>query len=199
MWSNLVTALRDQAHDLQYESTEILEYLQRVQDLEQGIVEEAEAEAEAVELEDDEPEAPTQDMLLDASNFEQVEKSDEVWLVEFGSEKCGSCQQFHPRWLGMVQQVGNTVHTGHVVIDRPAGMDVAIKYGVLNAGIPHVALFNRKGMPPTSLMAGELADVPTLVASLNDHVADLPVGQGGAKIKRYASPPGPGAGGKDEL
>ena len=48
MWSNLVTALRDQAHDLQYESPEILEYLQRVQDLEQGMMEEA--ETDVVEL-----------------------------------------------------------------------------------------------------------------------------------------------------
>jgi hypothetical protein len=113
-----------------------------LEDAFEGEYEEEEAEVEEEQKENED------DIWLDISNFEEmVENSPHVWLVEFGSGLCGSCKEFHPTWKSIVKR-NPDVRTGHVVIDDAKGMDVALKWGVMDGGIPSVQLFGRKGMPP---------------------------------------------------
>lgn len=84
---------------------------------------------------------------IDPEKFsEQVVGDDKVWLVEFFSSMCGSCQEFSPTWKKIVHKA-KTVMKGEVNIDTPKGMALAQKLGALDEGIPNVRMFSRMGDP----------------------------------------------------
>ena len=89
--------------------------------------------------------AQARTVIIDEDNFERrVANSGLVWAIEFSSTSCGSCTEFKPRWKeGAAQLEANGVRTGIVEVDDPAGMNLARKLGVLEAGLPAVRIFSR--------------------------------------------------------
>ncbi|RYG65603.1 hypothetical protein EON64_11585 [archaeon] len=82
---------------------------------------------------------------LDPKKFQEEVVSDErVWLVEFYSPMCGSCQEFAPTWHKIAQKT-KTMVKGQVNIDTKEGMDLAERLGALQEGIPNLRIFAKKG------------------------------------------------------
>ena len=82
---------------------------------------------------------------LDPDNFQSTVLDDSrVWVVEFYSGMCGSCQEFAPTWERLEKSL-KSVATGKVNIDTKPGMKIAESLGVLEGGIPHVRMFARSG------------------------------------------------------
>ncbi|KAH7828950.1 putative Thioredoxin [Monocercomonoides exilis] len=54
--------------------------------------------------------------MLDESRLEQIQKSNEFWMVYFSNPLCGLCKSVHPRFLEFAQEVlnDNTIHIGEV-------------------------------------------------------------------------------------
>ena len=69
---------------------------------------------------------------------------DNVWMVEFYSSMCGSCQEFAPTWQKLESMVPG-VQTGKINIDQKEGMKLAEELGVLSEGIPNVRVFHNSG------------------------------------------------------
>ena len=45
-------------------------------------------------------------MNLDEENYDkEVNLSKEIWLIEFYSEKCGTCQEFVPIWEELIKNI----------------------------------------------------------------------------------------------
>lgn len=81
---------------------------------------------------------------LQADTFvETVVDSDKVWVVEFYSSMCGSCQEFAPIWK-KVKGAFTNVEYGEVNIDQKPGMELAQRLGALEEGIPLVRVFREK-------------------------------------------------------
>ena len=96
----------------------------------------------------------------------KVFESQDVWLVEFYSGRCGSCQEFAPVWesieatvqtirLGKSRQNMSFSHNsnrivlphfplGKLDIDVDANMKLADALGVLEEGLPNIQLFTSK-------------------------------------------------------
>mmetsp|Transcript_15320 Transcript_15320/g.42844 ORF Transcript_15320/g.42844 Transcript_15320/m.42844 type:complete len:165 (-) Transcript_15320:216-710(-) len=107
------------------------------------------------------------------SNFQKVVEDSVVWVVEFQSGRCGTCQEFKPVWQQFVATVGGRAKFGTVDIDDDKGMALARELEVLDDGIPSVRLYKQ---PRDS--AGELMwagwEVPTLeflLAQFEEHTA----------------------------
>eukprot|EP00981_Chlorochromonas_danica_P015430 scaffold12089_cov176-Ochromonas_danica.AAC.8 len=77
---------------------------------------------------------------------EDVIADDRVWLIEFYSSMCGSCQEFAPTWEKVANRA-KSVQKGQVNVDDPQGMALAEKLGVLAEGVPNIRLFARQGDP----------------------------------------------------
>lgn len=93
---------------------------------------------------------------VDPADFEEKVVQDKyVWLVEFSSSMCGSCQEFAPEWEKLTGQL-KRVRTMHVSIDDDAGKALAQDLGVLEEGIPNVKLFMKAGdaSSATTLLKG---------------------------------------------
>lgn len=95
---------------------------------------------------------------IDQSNFEEVVlSSGKVWMLEFYSSRCGSCQEFEPTFDRLAASLEDSVTIGKVGIDSKAGMDLAASLGVLDEGIPSIRLFTNSGGSTTGvpIMTGE--------------------------------------------
>merc|ERR1712046_532258 len=76
---------------------------------------------------------------IDGTNFkEKVADSNKVWMLEFYSDMCGSCQEFAPTWSEVDKLAQGKVETGKVKVDDSAGAELAEKLGVFEEGIPNV-------------------------------------------------------------
>jgi len=63
---------------------------------------------------------------IDSGNVEEkVVRSPDVWLVEFQSPRCGSCQEMAPVWNEFAARNGKYVRLGQVSIDTDEGMELA--------------------------------------------------------------------------
>lgn len=83
-----------------------------------------------------------------------VINDDRVWLVEFYSTMCGSCQEFSSIWKKLDLSM-RSISTAQINIDEPHGMAIAKALDVLDEGIPSVRLLNSKQKPSgISLMTG---------------------------------------------
>lgn len=83
--------------------------------------------------------------------YEQITSSSQVGMIEFYSSMCGGCTEFAPTWTRIVDKVKPFIITGKINIDDKAGLKIAQELGVLDDGVPHIRIFNRKsdkvGMP----------------------------------------------------
>ena len=83
-----------------------------------------------------------------------VVNDDRVWLVEFYSTMCGSCQEFSAVWKKLDQSM-RSISTAQINIDEPHGMEIAKALDVLDEGIPNVRLLNSRQKPNgISIMTG---------------------------------------------
>jgi thiol-disulfide isomerase/thioredoxin len=77
---------------------------------------------------------------LDIENFDsEVNISKEIWLIEFFSEKCGTCKEFYPIWIELTKNI-NYLKIGRVNIDNEKGLNIASRLNALENGIPCVKL-----------------------------------------------------------
>lgn len=85
---------------------------------------------------------------IDVSNYESViNGSNNVFIVKFYSEFCGSCVEFNPAWKSAIKTLEKTFDIGQVNIDKKPGMELAKKLNILNsAGIPSIAVFGNKNI-----------------------------------------------------
>src|SRR5258708_5835190 len=75
---------------------------------------------------------------LDNENYKnEVLNSEEAWIIEYYSDKCGSCKQFEEIWDKVMKSV-KKLKIGRVNIDNEKGMSLAKEVNVLNEGIPNV-------------------------------------------------------------
>jgi thioredoxin-like negative regulator of GroEL len=102
---------------------------------------------------------------LNPENFnEQVVGDERVWMIEFYSPMCGSCQEFSPTWKKLAQ-LAKSLAKAEVNIDTKQGMALAERLGALAEGIPNVRLFTRAGDPRgTSIVNGKLLTEVTSMA-----------------------------------
>lgn len=93
--------------------------------------------------------------ILNINNYEEkVINSKDAWLIEYYSERCGTCQEFSPIWEKATSKI-RKLRIGKVNIDEKSGMELAIKNNILDEGIPLVKLiYGNKGENIT-IMAGE--------------------------------------------
>lgn len=80
---------------------------------------------------------------LDEGNFRQLVGDENVWVVEVGSSRCGTCQEFAPVWGKVASQVGSRAKFGFVDIDEKGGMALAKELNALEDGVPQVRIFRR--------------------------------------------------------
>lgn len=84
---------------------------------------------------------------LNPNHFDsEVQGDDRVWVIEFFSKMCGSCQEFAPTWSKLKKKLPS-FRVAEVDIDQKAGMQLAEKLGVLEEGIPCLRLFHSKSQP----------------------------------------------------
>ena len=77
---------------------------------------------------------------IDIDNYDnEVNLSNEIWLVEFYSEKCSTCKEFSSIWEKLIKKI-NYLKIGRVNIDEEKGMNLATKLNALANGIPCIRL-----------------------------------------------------------
>ena len=77
---------------------------------------------------------------LDIENYEnEINLSKEIYLVEFYSEKCSTCQEFSSIWDSLIKNI-NYIKIGRVNIDEQKGLNLAMKLNALDNGIPCIRL-----------------------------------------------------------
>lgn len=85
---------------------------------------------------------------VDDASFESlVLASDEAWVLEFSSPRCGTCQELAPLYAAVAGRLGGSAQFGEVNIDTDGGMALAKRLEVLNEGVPNVRAWARKGAP----------------------------------------------------
>ena len=101
--------------------------------------------------------------LTESTFASRVVDSDDAWVVEFYSERCGSCAEFAPTFAKAAAE-GHGVRWGKVNIDDKSGMALADELGALEQGIPAVLAWTRAGerMPSTPVFTG--VDLPNAAA-----------------------------------
>ena len=76
--------------------------------------------------------------------YNKIIGSDQVGIIEFYSAMCGGCAEFAPTWTRIVEKVKPFMITGKINIDDKAGLKIAQDLGVLDDGVPHIRIFNKK-------------------------------------------------------
>jgi len=76
--------------------------------------------------------------------YEHITNSNQVGMIEFYSSMCGGCTEFAPTWKRIAEKVEPFIITGKINIDDKAGLKIAQELGVLDDGVPHIRIFNRK-------------------------------------------------------
>eukprot|EP00227_Mantoniella_beaufortii_P009352 CAMPEP_0197590340 /NCGR_PEP_ID=MMETSP1326-20131121/10963_1 /TAXON_ID=1155430 /ORGANISM="Genus nov. species nov., Strain RCC2288" /LENGTH=155 /DNA_ID=CAMNT_0043155359 /DNA_START=82 /DNA_END=549 /DNA_ORIENTATION=+ len=84
----------------------------------------------------------------------------DLWLVEYMSPRCGTCQEMAPVWKQFVSANIHKVKFGQVNIDDDDGMALAQEQGVLDEGIPSIWAYDRSTGEATKVWGSY--DVPTL-------------------------------------
>ena len=105
---------------------------------------------------------------IDVNNFEElVRNTNDIWLLEFYSERCGTSQEFEPTWKKVVPKI-NGVKIGRINIDKKEGLKLAQNVGVLDNGIPNIQLMKGKTQDIT-IMRGidDLFDEQKLLSTIN--------------------------------
>jgi len=94
--------------------------------------------------EPEKPRGPTDVVILNAANFDEMTKEG-VWFIKFYAPWCGHCKKMAPAWeeLATAQKAAGTFHVGEV--DATVETALAQKYSV--RGYPSLLLF-KPGQEP---------------------------------------------------
>ena len=81
---------------------------------------------------------------INIDNFTStVIKSPNIWILEYYSEMCGTCQEFYETWNSLTKSFEG-VKFGRVNIDDKKGMELAKQEKALESAIPAVRLIYGK-------------------------------------------------------
>ena len=81
---------------------------------------------------------------INIDNFTStVIKSPNIWIIEYYSEMCGTCQEFYETWNSLTKSFEG-VKFGRVNIDDKKGMELAKQEKALDNAIPAVRLIYGK-------------------------------------------------------
>ena len=118
---------------------------------------------------------------------DNVVLSERVWLVEFYSDRCGSCKEFVPEWTRLEKQLVS-IATGKINIDEAEGMKLAQTFGVLDEGLPAILLFFSNEKKPISLLEGDSAlSHARIISKIKDNLTDLKKAEDGFYVKAKLS------------
>ncbi len=109
-----------------------------------------------------------------------------VWVVEFYSPMCGSCQEFASIW-DKVDKNMKSILTGKVNIDETEGAALAKKLGVLDEGLPNIRLFNKVGdSKGVSIMNGDsMLTAKAIMSNVRNNVLGYKKRDDGYMIKGH--------------
>eukprot|EP00467_Chlorarachnion_reptans_P021043 CAMPEP_0114505710 /NCGR_PEP_ID=MMETSP0109-20121206/11006_1 /TAXON_ID=29199 /ORGANISM="Chlorarachnion reptans, Strain CCCM449" /LENGTH=151 /DNA_ID=CAMNT_0001684183 /DNA_START=41 /DNA_END=496 /DNA_ORIENTATION=+ len=120
-----------------------------------------------------------------AENFQEVVMdSEDVWMLEFYSEMCGSCLEFAPTWEKIKESdVGRKLRTAKVNIDHAEGIKLAVDLGVLDGGLPAIRLFSNEYDvnidPPILRSLSDDVSYDSVYRTLSQAVRGFEVGENG--------------------
>ena len=102
-----------------------------------------------------------------------------VYLVEFMSGRCGTCQEFAPEWAKLAAALEGRLRIASYDIDEAPGLRAAQEAGVLEdgGGVPTVRLYDGSGGAPASfqtLIVGTVGDAGELTARVATACDPLP-------------------------
>ena len=107
---------------------------------------------------------------LDLTNYdEKVLLSKEAWLVEYYSERCGTCQEFSQIWSNATKKI-KKLRIGKVNIDNENGMELAKKNNILDEGIPCVQLIYGSKGERVTILAGEVLEEHVFLGKIKKYV-----------------------------
>jgi hypothetical protein len=108
--------------------------------------------------------------ILNVNNYEEkVINSKEAWLIEYYSERCGTCQEFSPIWESATNKI-RKLRIGKVNIDEKSGMELATKNKILDEGIPLVKFIYGNRGENITIMAGDSVDEQVFLAIIKRYV-----------------------------
>lgn len=118
-----------------------------------------------------------------ASLEQEVIGDERVFMVEFYSGMCGSCQEFSPTWAKL-EKAAKNIATAKVNIDEEEGMAFAGKIGVLEEGLPNIRLFtstaDAKGI---SVLPGMPEPYKKVLSKVKSHLSSVGKRDDGMFIK----------------
>lgn len=104
---------------------------------------------------------PKHAVVINKGNFQaKVLNSDTVWMLEYYSPRCGTCQDLEPIWKKVADKLKDRVMIGSVDIETKEGMALAEEQGIFDEGIPYVQAFRMSNGQAQKVWTGW--DVPTL-------------------------------------
>ncbi len=120
---------------------------------------------------------------IDIDNYNtKVVDSNEAWLIKYYSDRCGTCIEFEPVWLSVINKI-KELKIGKVNIDEKNGMDLAVKNNILEEGIPQVKLVYGKNGQQVTIMAGDVIKEEDFVKNLKKNIIKLLKSSDGLYIK----------------
>ena len=111
---------------------------------------------------------------LNVQNYDNmVNKSKDIWLIEFYSERCGTCQEFEPIWKTVIPKIKN-IKIGRVNIDDEQGLKLAEQMEMLEEGIPRVILsYGNKQIITIMKGTDDLFDENKLLSTINLNIRKI--------------------------
>ena len=94
-----------------------------------------------------------------------VINSKKIWVIEYYSEMCGTCQEFYETWDSLTNSF-KEVNYGRVNIDENKGMQIAKQEKVLEKGIPAIRLIYGNNIN-FNIMIGTEEPLPKLNELIN--------------------------------
>ena len=121
-------------------------------------------------------------VVFGGGSLEEVLADERVFMVEFYSGMCGSCQEFAPTWAKL-EKAAKNVATAKVNIDEEEGMKFAQKVGVLDEGLPNIRLFTSTAGNGISVLPGMPEPYKKIMAKVKVHLSSVGKRDDGVYIK----------------
>ena len=100
-----------------------------------------------------------------------VSGSEKAVVVEFKSDRCGSCKEFESIWHSFAEAF-SYANVAQVSVDNEAGMAIAGDLGILEEGIPNVRIFGGSVSQGISVMVPDTQEEMS-AESLEDEVLEV--------------------------
>ena len=127
------------------------------------------------------------DILNLTENIDSAIKDENVYVIKFYSEMCGSCKEFAPIFNEYAKKIDKKLKVGMVNIDNKKGMESATKIGAMDGGIPSVLLMktnSNNGILPIFDGDGDLPTASSMLRKTRSLVQDLDTNNDGKYIKK---------------